>query len=90
MSTLLISYDLRKPGRNYEDLYELLRSFNSWSRPLQSVWFVKTTNTVETVGKTILNVVDSNDVVLVLDVHTQSWWSSNIPTDAAEWMKKAI
>lgn len=37
----LISYDLRKVGQNYSDLYTAIKSFVDWQHPLESVWVVQ-------------------------------------------------
>ena len=38
---VLITYDLKQPGRNYTPLYEAIKSFGDWQHPLESVWFVE-------------------------------------------------
>jgi hypothetical protein len=35
-----VDYDLRKPGRNYDDLYKELMKFVAYCHVLQSFWFV--------------------------------------------------
>lgn len=37
----LISYDLKQPGRNYDDLYEAIKTLGDWWHCLESVWIVK-------------------------------------------------
>ena len=37
---VLITYDLKQPGRNYSDLYETIKSLGDWQHPLESTWFV--------------------------------------------------
>lgn len=37
---VLITYDLKQPGRNYTDLYEAIKSLGDWQHPLESTWFV--------------------------------------------------
>ena len=31
---VLITYDLKQPGRNYTDLYEAIKSLGDWQHPL--------------------------------------------------------
>lgn len=49
MQTYLISYDLRKPGRNYDGLYKAIKSFSIWARPLESFWVVVSTQSSATI-----------------------------------------
>src|SRR5688572_7520783 len=36
VKTVQINYDLRKPGRNYQPLYDYIKSFSAYAKPLQS------------------------------------------------------
>ncbi len=38
---VLITYDLKQPGRNYTPLYETIKSLGEWQHPLESTWFVQ-------------------------------------------------
>lgn len=40
MSALLITYDLNKPGQNYEELYERIKRLGTWWHYLGSTWIV--------------------------------------------------
>lgn len=41
MAVLLVTYDLAKPGQNYEDLLEYLKGF-AWARLSESSYAIKT------------------------------------------------
>lgn len=68
MTALLISYDLRAPGRNYDELYEYLRGDVNWWHHLTSSWILVTQKSTETVRDEILSLLDSNDKVHVVDI----------------------
>ena len=40
MSVFVVTYNLNRPGQNYEKLYEILKGFDSWCHPMDSTWFV--------------------------------------------------
>ena len=42
MTSMIIEYDLRSPGRNYDELYKEIRSYDVWARITESTWFIKT------------------------------------------------
>lgn len=83
---LLVTYDLKKPGRDYADLYEVLKSASSWAKPAESVWLLKTNISCSDWIEKIKKVVDSNDVVFVIKV-TQTWASYNVSKKVVEWIK---
>lgn len=78
---LSISYDLKKPGRNYDDLYETIKSARSWAHAMDSLWFISTGESVETWSNRLRQVMDQNDWLFVVDITGQS---------CNGWMKKEI
>ena len=42
MGTLLIGYDLDKPGQNYESLFVAIKTLGEWWHYLDSTWLVAT------------------------------------------------
>ena len=38
MATYIITYDLLAPGRNYDDLYSRIRSYNDYAQIVESTW----------------------------------------------------
>lgn len=92
MNTFLISYDLRFPEAysDYKILIEYIKTYSYWAKPLQSVWFIKTTKNVAQVRDEIKLKVDHNDKVLVIDVTGKTWASYNLSKEVADWMKNNI
>ena len=45
MASYIISYDLRKPERNYEALYEAIKAYGTWAHINESLWAVVTSQT---------------------------------------------
>ncbi len=90
MKTISVSYDLRKPGRNYDDLYEHLESYSDYISPLESVWLLKTSLSAEQVRDAVLEHIDSNDGLLVIDItETVAAWSG-LSTAHSEWLKENL
>lgn len=89
MKTLQINYDLQKPGRNYQPLYDYIKSFAAWCHLLDSLWLVRTNKSVSDVRDELKRVVDANDKVAVFDV-TQDSWATNFSNTQTEWLKDHI
>lgn len=68
MNRLLISYDLVTPGRDYNNVFQYLKSFPKWVKPLRSLWVIKTSKSCEKVRDELVNLVDRNDRILVVDI----------------------
>lgn len=87
MNSILISYDLRKPGKDYQQVYDCIKRMGHWAKPLESLWIVKTSKNTTQVCDELRQHVDANDKLLVINVtgDAMSWF--NMPTDVATWLK---
>lgn len=90
MNTILISYDLRAPGKDYSKLWEHLKSYPCWARPLESFWLIKTDYTPSQVFDAVAKHVDQNDKIFVIDVTSRAATWINIPDDVSEWIKSNL
>ncbi len=84
--TIQINYDLRAPGRNYQPLYDYIKSFGAYDPLLESLWLVRTTKTASDVRDDLMRLVDTNDRVAVFDV-TNSDWATNFKDAKTAWIK---
>lgn len=75
MNTILVSYDLRAPGKDYSRLWEALRSYYEYIKPLESFWLLQTSYSAEEVRNHLREHIDSNDRLIVI----------NVSNDAAAW-----
>lgn len=88
MRTHLISYDLVAPGRNYETLYDFLKSFGTRAKPLESLYLVRTSLSAKEVRDKIKSYIDTNDKVLVIDVTGDASAWKGLPDSTGAWIKK--
>lgn len=87
MAILLVTYDLKNLGRNYEPLHSLLKQYN-YCKGMESVWLLDTTQTASQVRDLITRVVDGNDIVFVTKLANQSWASNNFY--CGEWLNAPL
>ncbi len=86
-----INYDLKKPGQNYNALYDAIKGCGVWWHYLDSTWLVDTTLTAAAIWQRIKPHADANDIILIIGVTNDS--SGCLPKDAWEWInvrQKAI
>lgn len=90
MKTFLISYDLtNKTIFDYSKLITYIKSFNTWAKPLESVWLIKTDATVMDIVNQIRTVTSANDKILVIEV-TNNWASFNLSKEVTNWMQQGL
>ena len=86
MNTILISYDLRIPGKDYANIWEHLRSYGNWAKPLESVWLIKTSYNAEQVRNSAISHIDQNDKIFVVDVTSRACAWKNLAAEVVKWI----
>ncbi|MCV7346995.1 CRISPR-associated endonuclease Cas2 [Mycolicibacterium rhodesiae] len=88
MSTYyVVSYDLSKPGRDYEELHKFLRSHRDWAKVLESVWIVESDLTQLELVNAALKHMDANDHIIVTPYTGVAAWY-NISPEVQKWIQK--
>ncbi|MEO8844582.1 MAG: SinR family protein [Kofleriaceae bacterium] len=88
MHTFLISYDLRKPGRKYDELYEAIKKLGTWARPLESVWMVRSGSTSSLICDELKKHVDATDGLLVVMLADLTWSTLGVDQPVIDWLKR--
>ncbi|XJM65928.1 hypothetical protein ACOI4H_11860 [Escherichia coli] len=73
MAIYCITYDLKAPGRNYDEVFDYLKQF-TYCKYLESFWLVDTTLTATQLRDGLQARVDSNDILFV--ARLQGEWAS--------------
>lgn len=84
----LITYDLRKPRRDYASLYDAIKQLGDNNHPLESVWLVYISEddaSVTDVALYLKKHMDENDLLFVVDI-TQSPRQGWLPKSSWEWL----
>lgn len=85
----IISYDLRKPGRNYQELYEAIKRLGVWWHCLESVWIVRTDLTCAQIRDRITSYLDANDKLLVAKLQGD-WASYGLDQQCNGWLTENL
>jgi hypothetical protein len=86
LNTLLVCYDLYRPGQDYDGLIEFLEGLPGWWHYLDSTWLVATTLGASRLRNELKGYVDANDEVLVINVTGAAWASAGFPEEANTWL----
>ena len=86
MLCYIISYDLRKPGRNYDSLYGAIRAYGAFAHIHESVWAVVTNKSAVQIRDDLSQHLDANDRIFVVRSGVESAWRGTICT--GDWLKQ--
>ena len=90
MSAYIISYDLRKPGRNYDDLYKRIKSYSGWAHVTESTWCVSAYGQTAARIRDYLNdAIDANDRLFVATLSGEAAWQG-LASDVGPWLKQNL
>jgi hypothetical protein len=83
----LITYDLNTEGKDYNALYDKIKSLGQCFHPLESVWFLQSAYyDVNTISEQLRTTMDNNDHIFVVEITNkprQGW----LPKTAWEWLR---
>lgn len=86
MAVLIVTYDLKTPGKNYAPFYEELKRQGEWWHYLTSTWLISTEKSPNQVHQALGPHLSTLDMILVAPVTSPFWgW---LPKDAWAWMRK--
>lgn len=94
MKLFAITYDLRKPGRNYNDLYDAIKQVAGdgyWQHPMESFWVVAVSDLssrdADNLYVEFRKYIDENDSLFVVRIDQgdrQGW----MPRSFWTWIKE--
>lgn len=65
MAVLLVTYDLMKPGQDYSELHNKIKSY-PWARLSESAYAIKTEASASTIFNQLKSVLDQNDRLYII------------------------
>jgi hypothetical protein len=87
MRTILVGYDLNRPGQNYPGLVEALKATPLWWHYLDSTWLLRAEESAAQVRDRLKQCVDAGDELLVVDVTgTEAAWAG-FNERASQWIR---
>ncbi len=88
MATYIISYDLRKPDRDYESLYQAIRAYGTYAHIQQSVWAIVTEHNATQIRDRLSLYMDQNDRIFVVKSGREAAWRNVICNN--EWLSERL
>jgi hypothetical protein len=85
MAKILVTYELKAPGRDYQPVHDYLQGFVGWVKPHPAVYLIKTDVSVADIRDRLKRLVHQDDPVFVVDITSSTWATYNLPK-TSEWL----
>ena len=83
MAVYIVTYDLKKPGKDYDELIKAIKAYGSYCHCQGSVWFIDFSWTAAQIRDDLKKHIDSNDELFVGRLSSQ--WAS-WGTSCGDWL----
>lgn len=88
MRAYLITYDLNRPGQNYDVLFAALKNIGTHWHFMQNAWIVQTQLSAEQVRDNLARYIDRNDKLWVSLITEAAW--RGLSDDGNRWIQRAV
>ena len=86
MGKVLITYDLHRPGQDYQLLFEAINSLGPARKILQSTWIVKTSMSATNVKNCLSGYIDLGDKLFVTQF--VFWSGIRLSQTDTQWLSR--
>lgn len=90
MKSYLVTFVLYKEEEDYNQIVEMIKSYNKWARIHPHAWVINTDKAATEVRTEIRESISNRCLLFVIDVTGAGWGSYGIPDTVAEWLKKNL
>jgi hypothetical protein len=90
VNTLMVGYDLNKPGQDYSDLIKYLKDLGTYWHHLDSTWLIRSEMTPSEIRDKLKQYLDDNDQLLVINVNGDAWATKGISKSGLDWLRKFL
>jgi hypothetical protein len=87
MQVILITYDLNKPGQDYQDFHSFIKKHN-WARLSESSYAITSAETVSAIMESLRRFMDQNDNVYIITLKRP--YSGFGPKAVNDWLEQFL
>ena len=84
----LVSYDLCQPGRDYNELYNVLKGYEHWGQLTESFWAIISTKNEVEIRNELMKYIDRSDRLIVMRSSGNAAWVNLITSNV--WLKENL
>lgn len=85
MALYLVTYDLNRPGQDYQELYDRIKQCGNAWHGMQNTWFVETTKSAAQIRDHVGPALDRGDKLFVSRVQEAAW--QGFADDGTSWIR---
>ncbi len=85
---LVVTYDLKQPAASYTELFDTLKSRESWAHYISATWLVATDESPKELSKALTNLIYEGDRMLIFQL-TPAYYGW-MPRKAWEWIRRHL
>ena len=86
---LVINYDLKQPDKDYNVLYDTIKTLgDKWWHYLESTWLVHTNLSLQECSDRLKNAIDEDDFLFVVDITGNQAYQGWLPSKAWTWIRE--
>jgi hypothetical protein len=90
MKSILIGYDLNRPGQNYGSLFAAIKTLGgTWWHCLDSTWIIKSNKTTAAIRDALMPHIDKSDELLVVELSGVGAWVG-FDDECSGWLKEHL
>ena len=89
MAAYIIGYHLNRPGQDYPNLFEAIKSYGNWWHHLGSTEIVKTDQSAVQIRDHLRQFIDQSDELFVGKLSGHAAWTG-IPENGSNWLKNNL
>jgi len=83
---LIISYDLKKPDKDYAAVIEEIKKLGNWAKIHYSVWYVDSKFTAAQARDLVWTKMDPNDTLFVIDAKANNAAWKNLSKEVSDFV----
>ncbi|MGH6661422.1 MAG: hypothetical protein ACREB6_07770 [Rhodospirillales bacterium] len=89
LKTYIVAYDLSDEGGDYGPFYQTMQGVESYARPLNSVWMVRSRMPIADLARALSARLQPDDRLLVVECDGHAAWRALTPANV-QWLDKVF
>ena len=88
MNAYLVTYELKKAGKDYKPFFEELKTAPKWWHYIKDSWIIITDESLELWSGRLRPLIDANDFLLIIGINRKR--HGQLPEKAWNWLRENV
>lgn len=86
MNTYVVTYDLDKPGQNYNSLKDAIELYPNWVKVTESCYCIQSYLKADEIAKDLKNKIDLNDKLFISEINLMNSETAGLDLSTSYWL----